>query len=367
MPLLSLLNSATSSIASNNPAPILRDSNTRTVQFMEVLWCSRNLPVRILTPTLPYLLPICAARLIAANSEDAARNSLSASCTSSQTNILCFNFNNPDTDPEPNCAHLRQMGSSIAAGGICRRELPGYHCPPVMCSPRGLQWVAPGSAATLGIGPSLSNVVTADMISSPSGWNDHSVCNDCSTIGYGLTRPLGLNYQNNVELSTYGVVDDYGVAIHTGGDGASNTNQWPLYINVDLSSQYPDGLALNQLQWNVNTNGFGNYEVHGRNSDGDSWTLITTQLVNGFNSGMTNGDTVTNTWQNEIKYTQYQVRILDTLTSAGGTANQYKGYAVFSWQWNRILQERDRHSNPRFNPIPNCVPNFRSLRRQQAP
>ena len=43
----------------------------------------------------PNLLPTCAAHLVAANIEDAA-NSLSTSCTSSQTNILCLNFNNPN-------------------------------------------------------------------------------------------------------------------------------------------------------------------------------------------------------------------------------------------------------------------------------
>jgi len=160
----------------------------------------------------------------------------------------------------------------------------------------------------------ISNAVTAAMISSPSAWSHAGVC--CNSIGQALTRPLSTTND--------------GFSIHS-GHTTDSSSQWPLYIVVDLRSQYPSGLALNELQWSVHVNGFGTYQVQGRNGAGSNWVTISTQNMNGVGSGISDGTIHTDSWSNDVRYTWYRIAITDC-NNAGGRC----GYASYAWQWNRI-------------------------------
>ena len=118
--------------------------------------------------------------------------------------------------------------------------------------------------------------------------------------------------------------------MHTGHDTGSGS-QWPLYVNVDLTSKYPDGLALNQLKWGCHVNGFGTYEVQARNSPSEAWTTISTEHMNGSGSGLPEGTMHTDNWTNNMKYKYYRLKITDCNNSGGKC-----GWAVYSWQWNRV-------------------------------
>ena len=158
------------------------------------------------------------------------------------------------------------------------------------------------------------NAVTAPMVVSSSGaaWNRHSVC--CSSLAEGLSRPLG---------TTSG-----GFGMHTGHGGAAD---FPMYIVIDVSSGYPGGLALNQLQWTVHSNGFGSYSVEGSNDGGSSWVSVADVNMNGAGSGNADGAVHTDDWTNNVAYVRYRVVIRD-YNNAGGVG----GWAVYTWQWNRV-------------------------------
>ena len=117
--------------------------------------------------------------------------------------------------------------------------------------------------------------------------------------------------------------------MHTGHD-SSAADQWPLIVAVDLSSVYPNGLALNQLQWETHHNGFGTYEVQAKDTGG-SWVTLSSEHMNGYGSGLDENRVHTDAWSNDVRYTQYRVKIMDCDNSG-----RLCGWAVYSWQWNRV-------------------------------
>jgi len=115
--------------------------------------------------------------------------------------------------------------------------------------------------------------------------------------------------------------------MHTGHGGAVD---FPMSVTVDLRTEHPNGVALNQLKWTVHSNGFRDYTVGGSN-DGSTFTTLATLKMNGFGSGMSDGTIYTNDWENDARYTFYQVTILNIRD------DQHKqGWAVYSWQWNYV-------------------------------
>ena len=211
--------------------------------------------------------------------------------------------------------------------------------PTLMPSP--LPSLGPSSAPTQGPTPTppKSDVVTAAMaVSSYDAGVGVTICQSvCTTGSRGPTAAtlyngfyLGSNVWPNWSSNTF--------VMH------SNTLQFPAYVGVDLTSVYPDGFALNQIKWVVHVRCFGKFDVQGSNTvgtwtDGDDdfdgstpqvlegeWVTIASGLdAGGYNVG-SDGDVWTSTFENNVKFTKYRVKIVGVGT----------GWASYGWQWNRI-------------------------------
>ena len=136
---------------------------------------------------------------------------------------------------------------------------------------------------------------------------------------------------------------------HDGHEGAPN--DWPAYIAVYIGGQYPGGKPVNQIQFSVHSNHFGNFELQGStdaNTSGTfyntgTWTSLTynatgssysNQNGGGGGSGNPDGTVITFNYTNTTPYTHYRIWFKDN--SQNGSSGSLGGWASYGWRMNRV-------------------------------
>ena len=139
-----------------------------------------------------------------------------------------------------------------------------------------------------------------------------------------------------------------GFGWHDGHDGSPA--DWPAYSAVYIGSAPK---AVNQIQFSVHGNSFGNFELQGSNNAGVSgsfynsgnWTSLTfnssgssfsTQNAGGASSGMSDGTVITFNYINNTGYTHYRVVIKDNNKPNEGAGTRFTGWACYGWRMNRV-------------------------------
>ena len=141
-----------------------------------------------------------------------------------------------------------------------------------------------------------------------------------------------------------------GFGAHDGHEGSPN--DWPAYLAVYIGGVYPNGKAINRLQFSVHANHFGNFELQGSNDANTSgtfyntgnWTALTfnssgstysTQNGGGNSSGNSDGTVITFNYDNDTTYTHYRIWIKDI--SNPGSSGAYNGWASYGWRASRVV------------------------------
>lgn len=136
---------------------------------------------------------------------------------------------------------------------------------------------------------------------------------------------------------------------HDGHEGSPN--DWPAYIAVYIGGQYPGGKPVNQIQFSVHSNHFGNFELQGSNDANTSgtfyntgtWTSLTynatgssysNQNGGGGGSGNPDGTVITFNYTNTTPYTHYRIWFKDN--SQNGSSGSLGGWASYGWRMNRV-------------------------------
>ena len=167
----------------------------------------------------------------------------------------------------------------------------------------------------------------------------------------------GLQAQGSTKISLLGTkapsydfssTTDYGFNTHGGHGGVTN---FPMYWAVYLGTT-PQ--AVNEFKVTVHANCWGYFELAGSNDAGTSgsfatagtWTNLTfvtsnnilsnTQNMGGNASGYSDGRVLTFTYDNNIPYTHYRVKILDSSRPNQALGSIYNGAAAYGWQLNRV-------------------------------
>lgn len=166
----------------------------------------------------------------------------------------------------------------------------------------------------------------------------------------------GLQAQGSTRISLLGIKapsypmdlsTDYGFSTHGGHGGSTN---YPMYWAVYLGTT-PQ--AVNQLKVMVHSNSWGYFELAGSNDAGTGANFATAgnwynlpfitsdnvsnnQNMGGTASGYSDGTILTFTYNNDIPFTHYRIKILDNSKPNQAPGTSYSGAASYGWQLNRL-------------------------------
>ena len=197
----------------------------------------------------------------------------------------------------------------------------------------GTSWVQMGSG----------DLATAQCI------NNTSMCHSI----YQVAGTTGLQGQGSGCISLYGAGapsmatsnTGYQFGTHGGHCGASD---YPGYWAVHLGG----ARAANQLKVWIHANSWGYFELQGSNNSGNAsgfnqsgnWTTLSFLCSNNSNcqnmggnaSGCADGTVFTFWYTNNVTFSAYRIKILDSSKQMCPLGNYYGGSAGYVWQLNRV-------------------------------
>jgi len=190
------------------------------------------------------------------------------------------------------------------------------------------------------------------------GWVPQTQINT-SSMAHNIVNPggTGLQGQGSSVITTYGAAAlsvapgsvSYTSTNFSSHGGHSGSNGYPMYWAVHLGTPK----AVNQLVTYVHVHSWGHFVLEGSNDSGSTgnfatngtWTPITfansnngsnTQNMGGNGSGRGDGTTIICNYTNNVGYSAYRVKILDSSAPSQAIGTTYTGSAGYSWQLNRV-------------------------------
>jgi hypothetical protein len=197
----------------------------------------------------------------------------------------------------------------------------------------GTSWVQMGSG----------DLATAQCI------NNTTMCHSV----YRAAGTIGLQGQGAACISIYGAaapsisITNSAGAFFTHG-GHCGVSDYPGYWAVHLGG----AKAVNQLKTWIHSNSWGYFELQGSNNSGNAsgfdqsgnWTTLSflcstnsnCQNMGGGNSGCADGTVFTFWYTNNVPFSAYRIKVLDTSRQIYSLGNYYGGAAGYAWQLNRV-------------------------------
>ena len=197
----------------------------------------------------------------------------------------------------------------------------------------GTSWVQIGSG----------DLATAQCI------NNTTMCHSV----YQAAGTIGLIGQGAACISVYGAaapsisITNSAGAFFTHG-GHCGVSDYPGYWAVHLGG----ARAVNQLKTWIHSNSWGYFELQGSNNSGNAsgfnqsgnWTTLSflcstnsnCQNMGGGSSGCSDGTVFTFWYTNNVPFSAYRIKVLDTSRQICSLGNYYGGAAGYAWQLNRV-------------------------------
>ena len=197
----------------------------------------------------------------------------------------------------------------------------------------GTSWVQMGSG----------DLATAQCI------NNTTMCHSV----YQAAGTTGLIAQGSPCISLYGAaapsMATSNTSQHFGTHGGHcGVSDFPGYWAVHLGG----ARAVNQLKVWIHTNSWGYFELQGSNNSGNAsgfnqsgnWTTLSflcstnsnCQNMGGYSSGCTDGTIFTFWYTNNVPFSAYRIKILDSSRQVNPFGTYYGGAAGYVWQLNRV-------------------------------
>jgi hypothetical protein len=197
----------------------------------------------------------------------------------------------------------------------------------------GTSWVQMGSG----------DLATAQCI------NNTTMCHSV----YQAAGTTGLIAQGSPCISLYGAgapsMATSNTSQHFGTHGGHcGVSDFPGYWAVHLGG----ARAVNQLKVWIHANSWGYFELQGSNNSGNAsgfnqsgnWTTLSflcstnsnCQNMGGYSSGCTDGTIFTFWYTNNVPFSAYRIKILDSSRQVNPFGTYYGGAAGYVWQLNRV-------------------------------
>ena len=197
----------------------------------------------------------------------------------------------------------------------------------------GTSWVQMGSG----------DLATAQCI------NNTTMCHSV----YRASGTLGLQGQGSGCISLFGAAAPSMATTNTGFQFATHgghcgVSDYPGYWAVHLGG----ARAVNQLKTWIHANSWGYFELQGSNNSGNAsgfnqsgnWTTLSflcstnsnCQNMGGYSSGCADGTLFTFWYTNDVPFSAYRIKVLDSSRQVNPLGTYYGGSAGYVWQLNRV-------------------------------